>query len=1183
VTTTANGSANGDARSREREEWLVANYLTARADLFRRFSGIVDQRRDYLRECHWPLPPFPPELLQAVYEHDPLGYRVVTIRPEACWQSKLSVYDSERSDTGTDFEAGLVECGRNLEGEPSYLEDDELPWLRSLLRRADELAGVARYGVVVLGTDDGLPPDQPARGFEEVNSAPAGRRDDGSTYLGNATGPYRLAVNAKAAKGTKLVSAQPFPEYLAPIASFENNPTSPRYCRPTSYSVTFADPNAAGTTQSRQGTVGVTRTVHWSRVVHVALGRRSSPTFCPPRLDPVLYPVLDARKIRGAGAEGYWQQAFALLFLMTDPALGGDVHVSDEAKQALKDMLENIRNGLQRDGLLKGFSPQTVAPAVADPTGQYGLQIDTICVGIDVPKRIFEGSERGELASSQDTRDWLASVRLRNNGELTPCLVGPVVSRLVSLGCVPLPRKGFRADWEDVSTQTDQEKAAVFLTRVQAYGAYVAGGVEALFTPLDAMTRLDAMTQDEAQAVIDAHAEDADDALTLPPPGEPGHPATPKTPPRPAGQAPDDTPALPAANTFCPTGEGGGVDPSCSPGGGPAGVSAAAGRLHAYLAGAGGEHTLTSLAGALRTKPGKLAPALDELLRGGHAEEAGVRGAETAYRARAAPDAIPHTPEAVGAAATLAADRVPYLAGTRVGANKAFVSDVYDHLAPRLGGMTLGAFKSQLLAALAAGHVRLTRADLPQLMPRDKVARSETAHRVGGYHAADYHFVTGRAPAANYDPDQPRVPAGSPGGGQFGGGGGGGAASGPRATGGQRAAYHGPEAPAPGWARVGTDAHGNGVWQAPAAKQGLLGKLFGGGRQAEQGPTGHTTAETLKERAAASKEYQAQAAKVAAKNDPVYADLAGKAGMTPDEYKAQVAGKLQALADGQHVYVRTRPETLEKILAGGRVLTQHETGKSGGGVTAVDMRKDVEARGMGVPKDAPAQVRPVSAYLGRKDFATTRDDDRTVTGYGNVVMRLKDSVRDRGTVTHGDSLSEISQGNLVASPLRAVGHESLSAHELAYHGDKVLDSPQAFRVAKPFAEVQVHDGLNVSDVHEIGFQAEPPAHVRDALASKGIPWRVYNGPTGNAGLARNQGVPRMDATGKIYKGDGDVFIVTTGHRAGLDYGVLVDVAAGEVYPEQPVLTYMRMSGGSGWDEFGGDRAPILALVRGATP
>lgn len=991
MTTAANGSANGDARSREREEQLVHNYLSSRVDLFRRFSGLIDSRRDVQRECHWPVAPFLPELLQAVYEHDPLGYRVVSMRPEASWQSKLSVTEDEHSDTDTDFEAALRECGSGLEGEPSYLLDDELPWLRSLLRRADEQSGVGRYGVVVLVTDDGLPPDQPAGGFEEVNSAPSGRRPDGTPYAANVTGPYRLTVNARAAKGTKLIGAHPFPEYLAPIASFENNPTSPRYCRPASYSITFADPNAAGTLQGQQGTVGVTRVVHWSRVVHVALGRRSSPTFCPPRLDPVLYPVLDARKIRGAGAEGYWQQAFALLFLMTDPALGGDVFVSDEARQGLKDMLENIRNGLQRDGLLKGFTPQTVAPAVADPTGQYDLQLKTICVGIDVPKRIFEGSERGELASSQDTRDWLASVRLRNTGELTPCLVGPVVSRLVSLGCVPQPRKGFKADWEDVSTQTDQEKAAVFLTRVQAYGAYVAGGVEALFTPLDAMTRLDAMTQDEAQAVIDAHAENADDALTLPPPGQPGHPATPKTPPRPPtppgqppqdGQAPDDTPAV---------------------------------------------------------------------------------------------------------------------------------------------------------------------------------------------------------PAANYDPDQPRVPAGSPDGGQFGGGGGGGAASGPRATGGQRAAYHGPDAPAPGWTRVGTDAHGNGVWRAPAAKQGLLGKLFGGGRQAEQGPAGHTTTQTLQERAALSKEYQAQAAKVAAKNDPVYADLAQKAGMTPDEYKARVAGKLQALADAQHVYVRTRPETLEKILSGGRVLTQHETGKSGGGVTAVDMRKDVEARGMGVPKDAPAQVRPVSAYLGRKDFATTQDDDRTVTGYGNVVMRLKDSVRDRSTVTHGDSLSEISQGNVMASPLRAVGHESLSAHELAYHGDKALDSPRAFRVAKPFAEVQVHDGLNVSDIHEIGFHAEPPAHVKDALASKGIPWRVYNGPTGNARLARNSGVPQMDATGKIYKGDGEFYVVTTGHRDGLDYGVLVDVAAGEVYPEQPVLTYMRMSGGSGWDEFAGDRAPILALVRGANP
>jgi hypothetical protein len=502
-------------------------------------------------------------------------------------------------------------------------------------------------------------------------------------------------------------------------------------------------------------------------VVHVALGRRSSPVFAPPRMEHVREPILDARKVRGASAEGFWQQAFALLFLMTQPgaAAAGAAGDVDFNLDSLKEMLENIRNGLQRDGLLAGFEPRTVAPALADPTPQLDAAIKAVSIGIDCPKRVLEGSEVGVLASDQDTRDWLASIRLRNSDELTPGLVGPVVSRLVTLGVVPKPGKGFKADWDDVSTQTDQEKATVFLTRVQAYAAYVAGNVEALFPPLDAMTRLDSMTRDEAGAVIDAATSAQDETLTVPPAGGPGHPATPPAPPKPPAVARPGGPKQPAADD-APAAN---ANPEgCNQHTGP-GCGGAAGALHEHMAREGGPHTLTSLGKALGKRPGKLAPALDELLQGGHVEEAGAVGGETAYRVKAQSAPIPHTAEAVGKAATAAAAALPgeaHAPGDDV--KKVFVSDAHAALAARLGGMTLGQFKGHLDEARKGGHAEMARADLTHLYDPAKVAASATPHYYGGTKVGESHFVVARRGvhyAANYDPGRPRVPAGPPGGG----------------------------------------------------------------------------------------------------------------------------------------------------------------------------------------------------------------------------------------------------------------------------------------------------------------------------------------------------------------------------------------------------------------------------------
>src|SRR6185312_3650467 len=148
--------------------------------------------------------------------------------------------------------------------------------------------------------------------------------------------------------------------------------------------------------------------VHWSRVIHIADNLRNSEIFGVPRMQPVYNRLLDLRKLYGGSAEMYWAGAFPGLSLETNPQLGGDVLID---QSAVRSMMGQYRNGLQRYLQLTGMSAKVLSPTVVDPTQQVDKQIEAICIELTIPVRVFKGSERGELASNQDDSTWNDRVR----------------------------------------------------------------------------------------------------------------------------------------------------------------------------------------------------------------------------------------------------------------------------------------------------------------------------------------------------------------------------------------------------------------------------------------------------------------------------------------------------------------------------------------------------------------------------------------------------------------------------------------------------------------------------------------------------------------------------------------------------------------------------------------------------
>lgn len=450
---------------------LMTNATSMREEALRRLldpsnGAVVDE------ECGYPVT-ITKQDYRKLYEREPLATRVIHVLPNECWGCTPTVYEDEDSETITAFEEAWDGITKTLRGTSFYKQERGSPvW--EYLKRVDQLSGIGSFGLLLIGIDDGLPLDQPVAGIEE----------DG-TFEGEAVA------------SRKLLYLRAFDESYVEVAAYEKDSKNPRYGQPTYYNITMNRPDNAPIVG--EGLETGQRRVHWTRVLHVADNLDTSEIFGVPRMRPVYNRLHDLHKLYGGSAEMYWQGAFGGLSLETHPQLGGDVAVDAEAT---RDQLEDRRLRLQRDILLMGMHATPLAPTVVDPTPQINVQIEAICILIGVPKRVFMGSERGELSSSQDDSTWNERKAERQNNYLTPRLIVPFIDRLIAMGVLPVPVE-FCVEWPDLEALSDIEKATVMTQRTQALSAYMSGGVDMLIPPMDYLTRECYYTEEEAQTIIE--------------------------------------------------------------------------------------------------------------------------------------------------------------------------------------------------------------------------------------------------------------------------------------------------------------------------------------------------------------------------------------------------------------------------------------------------------------------------------------------------------------------------------------------------------------------------------------------------------------------------------------------------------------------------------------------------------
>lgn len=384
---------------------LIASIVSSRARLASIAGITYGGKRDIFAVCGYDRILIP-QMYRERYRRNAVAGRIVEAKPQATWRGGAEVIEDEDPDTFTEFEK-----------EWELLETRLKIW--SILQRADIVAGLGQYGVILIG-------------------APG----DISTPLPRMEGPDNIGY------------LQVFAEEDALISEWDRDPLSPRWGLPQFYILRRVPPFASTGQTVPFSTVG--RKAHWSRCIHIADGLLDDNVYATPRLERVWNLLDDLEKVTGGGAEAFWKRADAGIQLNVDPELDFDEKDEEKTEQQLDDYLHKFRRSI----LTRGIEAKNLGSQVANFKGPMDAIISQISAGTGIPQRILMGSERGELASNQDRDNWAERVTDRRNAFAGPLVVKQLVDRFIDNGVLPQPSK-FEVRWPEIKNLDVLQRAQV--------------------------------------------------------------------------------------------------------------------------------------------------------------------------------------------------------------------------------------------------------------------------------------------------------------------------------------------------------------------------------------------------------------------------------------------------------------------------------------------------------------------------------------------------------------------------------------------------------------------------------------------------------------------------------------------------------------------------------------------------
>lgn len=394
---------------------------------------------------------------KAMYRRLDIARAIINRPIQATWRDNFEVFEKNDTET-TPIEKEWAILYRNLELKQKFI-------------RVDKLACLGNYAILYMGFND-------VSGQEDLSKP----------------------VQFSGSKKPQLLYVKPFGQDVASIAQLDDNPLSPRYGLPLMYRITFGKEDSANNnllTTPLQATFDV----HYTRVIHVVVESLSSEYMGEPKLEATYNRLIDLEKLIGGSAEMFWRGARPGYAAVINP----EYDLTPNSEASLKDQLDEYENNLRRILLLDGVTIEPLAPQVSDPTNHVDVQIQMISSETSIPKRVLTGSERGELASTQDRDNWNDVIEARRDEFAERKIIRPFIDRCIEYKILPMPGEdGYTISWPDIYAPSSKTQAEIGQLRAKSLNDYLSNPIAMSEIPMQAfLTYFLGLLEEDVQYIMD--------------------------------------------------------------------------------------------------------------------------------------------------------------------------------------------------------------------------------------------------------------------------------------------------------------------------------------------------------------------------------------------------------------------------------------------------------------------------------------------------------------------------------------------------------------------------------------------------------------------------------------------------------------------------------------------------------
>ena len=314
--------------------------------------------------------------------------------------------------------------------------------LQKKLLQLDKLAMLGEYACLLLG-------------FNDVKS-----NED-----------FKRSVN----KNSKLLYVTPLSQANCTFNIFENDISNERYGQPLLYDVKI-----------KNNQTEITLQVHYTRIIHVVYDALDDELRGIPFLLPIYHRLEDLDKIVGASAEMFWRGARPGYHInISNEAYADDNEITNKLEQSLTKFENNLRRFIVTQYADKIESLQQ---QIADPVNFADVQFQIISALTGIPKRILFGSERGELASTQDKEAFNEVILARRKAFAEPEILNKLMERLIRFGVIK--QSDYTIEWQSVYDEDINQRTERALKLAQAINTFTANPYNEEFMPKETFMRI---------------------------------------------------------------------------------------------------------------------------------------------------------------------------------------------------------------------------------------------------------------------------------------------------------------------------------------------------------------------------------------------------------------------------------------------------------------------------------------------------------------------------------------------------------------------------------------------------------------------------------------------------------------------------------------------------------------------